>query len=193
RAAEGAGDPLRHHRRRTRASLEWHRHRWSQGRVAVVDTDRRRTGAAWPLPSLRAWRPAKSDGRTRPVSILRWQGHAVPYPRHQPARIYRPSHLLGLHPYDQRGRDRPLQSRQDRRDCRCPRANFLVIRWNDKLALGCSRHRGIKPLLIIVIGRTVATSNEKLARILVPHSSSKRTCPTCLICCTRGVSHSITN
>ena len=31
--------------RRTRASLEWHRHRWSQGRMALLDTDRRRRDA----------------------------------------------------------------------------------------------------------------------------------------------------
>src|SRR5262249_22161723 len=77
-------------------SLAGPRHRWSKGRMPLLDTDRRRTGAAWPLPSLRAWRPAKSNGRPRAVFILRWQRHAVPYPRHQPARIYRPSYLIGL-------------------------------------------------------------------------------------------------
>ena len=41
RAAEGAGDPLRHHRRRARASLERRRHGWPQGGMAVVDADRR--------------------------------------------------------------------------------------------------------------------------------------------------------
>ena len=128
RAAEGPGDPLRHHRRRRLPSLEWHRHGWPQGGMAVVDTDRRRTRAAWAPPGLREWRAAKSDGRARPISLLWRQRHAVPYPRHQPARIYRPSHLLRLHPHDQRGRDRSLQSRQNRHDCRCPRANVLVIR-----------------------------------------------------------------
>ena len=44
------------------------------------------------------------------------QGHAVPHPRHQPAGIYRAGDLVGLHPHDQRGRDRPLQSREDGRD-----------------------------------------------------------------------------
>src|SRR6516162_5711603 len=133
--------------------------------MAVVDTNRWRTRAAWASAGLREWRATKSDGGARPIFILWWQGHAVPYPRHQPARIYRPSHLLGLHSYDQRGRDRSVQSRQGRHDCRCPRANLLVIRWNDKLRLGCSYQRGIKSLLIIV--KTVAISYEKLARILV--------------------------
>ena len=50
--------------------------------------------------------------------------------RHQPARIYRPSHLLGLYPHDQRGRDRPLQSRQGRHNCCGPRAEPLVIAPN---------------------------------------------------------------
>ena len=126
--AERPSNPLRRHRRRRRASLERYRHGWPQGRMAVVDTNRRRTHAAWTLTSLRDWPTAKSDACTRAISVLRWQGHAVPYPRHQPARIYRPSHLLRLHPHDQRGRDRPLQSRQGRHDCRCPRANSLVIR-----------------------------------------------------------------
>ena len=40
------------------------------------------------------------------------QGHALSHPRHQPAGIYRPGDLLGLHPHDQRGRHRPLQARQ---------------------------------------------------------------------------------
>ena len=38
--------------------------------------------------------------------------HALPHPRHQPAGIYRPGDLLGLHPHDQRGRHRPLQAGQ---------------------------------------------------------------------------------
>ena len=48
----------------------------------------------------------------------------------QPARIHRPSQIIGLYPLDQRGCDRPLQSRQGRHNCRRPRANkpLLVIR-----------------------------------------------------------------
>src|SRR4030081_327106 len=42
------------------------------------------------------------------LSLSGQQGHAVPHPRHQPAGIYRRSHLVGMHPHDQRGRDRPL-------------------------------------------------------------------------------------
>src|SRR5215469_8856741 len=93
--------------------------------MAVVDTDPRRTRAARSYPGLRNWRAAKSDGCARALSVLRWQGHAVSHPRHQPAGIYWPRHLLGMHSHDQRGRDRPLQSRQGRHDCRCPRANLL--------------------------------------------------------------------
>src|SRR6516165_3543051 len=46
-------------------------------------------------------------------------------PRHQP---YWPSYLIGLHPYDQRGRDRPLQSRQGRHSCHCAPVRSLDIR-----------------------------------------------------------------
>src|SRR5262249_39451931 len=106
--------------------------------MAVLDADRRRTGTAWPIPSLRAWRPAKSDGCARAVFILWWQRHAVPYPRHQPARIYRPSHLIGLHPYDQRGRHRSLQSRQTRHDCRSPAAKSLGIRRNQRVGVSAA-------------------------------------------------------
>ena len=62
---------------------------------------------------LRRGRPAQPDGRARHLSLPGRQGHAVPHPRHQPAGIYRTGDLVGLHPDDQRGRDRPLQSRQD--------------------------------------------------------------------------------
>ena len=94
------------------------------------ETDRWRTGAAWSLARLRDRRTAKSDGFARALSIPRWQGYAVPYPWYQPARIHRPSQIIGLHPLDQRGCDRPLQSRQGRHNCCRPRANkpLLVIR-----------------------------------------------------------------
>src|SRR6516162_3911738 len=109
--------------------------------MAGVETDRGRTGATWSLADLRDWWTAKSDGRARAISVPRRQGHAVPYPRYQPARVYRPSHIIGLHPLDQRGCDRPLQSRQGRHNCRRPRANkpLLVIgsppraRWPPRL------------------------------------------------------------
>jgi hypothetical protein len=114
--------------RRGRTSLERHRHSRPEGRMAIVDPDRRGTCAAWAPAGLRGRGTAKSDGCARVISVLRGQGHAVSHPRHQPAGIYWPRHLLGLHPHDQRGRDRPLQSRQGRRDCRCPGANALVIR-----------------------------------------------------------------
>ena len=58
-----------------------------------------------PIPAFVSGRATKSDGCARAISVLRWQGHAVPHPRHQPAGIYRPSHLFGLHSHDQRGRD----------------------------------------------------------------------------------------
>ena len=50
----------------------------------------------------------QSDGLARALSLLRRQGHAVPDSRHQPAGIYRRVDFVGLHPHDQRGRDRSL-------------------------------------------------------------------------------------
>ena len=63
-------------------------------------------------------RTGQSARRARHLSVPGQPGHAVPHPRHQPARIYRAGDLLGLHPHDQRGRDRPLQPREDGRDRR---------------------------------------------------------------------------
>ena len=80
-----------------------------------------------PIPAFVTGGP-QNPGCARAIFVLWWQGHAVPDPRHQPARIYRPSHLLGLYPHDQRGRDRPLQSRQGWHGCRCAPANSLGIR-----------------------------------------------------------------
>ena len=60
------------------------------------------------VPDVRAAGPGQSDGLARDVSLLGRQGHAVPDSRHQPAGIHRPVDLLGLHPHDQRGRDRSV-------------------------------------------------------------------------------------
>ena len=59
-------------------------------------------------------RPGQSARRPRALSASGRQGHAVPHPRHQPAGIHRRVDFLGLHPHDQRGRDRSLQPREDR-------------------------------------------------------------------------------
>ncbi len=50
----------------------------------------------------------------RALYLSRRQGHALPHSRDQSAGIYRPRHLVGVHPYDQRRRDRSLQSGEDR-------------------------------------------------------------------------------
>ena len=44
---------------------------------------------------------AQSARRARHLSVPGQPRHAVPHPRHQPARIYRAGDLLGLHPHDQ--------------------------------------------------------------------------------------------
>ena len=82
-------------------------------------------------------RPAQSARRARPLSLHRQQGHAVPHPRHQPAGIHRLGDLLGLHPHDQRGRDRSLQPGQDRharswcwRRRRATRRSIRAWRWS---------------------------------------------------------------
>jgi lipoprotein-anchoring transpeptidase ErfK/SrfK len=54
-----------------------------------------------PIPAFVSGGPQKSDGCARAVSVLRWQGHAVPHPRHQPAGVYRPSYIVRVHSDDQ--------------------------------------------------------------------------------------------
>ena len=65
------------------------------------------------IPGYVGARPAQSDGLARAL-CLRAQGHALSHPRHQPAGIYRIGDFVGLHPPDQRGRDRPVQPGQGR-------------------------------------------------------------------------------
>ena len=113
RAAGQEGDPLRRDRRRRRAVLLRHRQGRPQGRMAGLDADRRHQEAARNVPNFVEGGPAQSVGRARHLPVPGQQGHAVPHPRHQPAGIYRAGDLVGLHPHDQRGRDRPLQSRED--------------------------------------------------------------------------------
>src|SRR5262249_3436044 len=64
---------------------------------------------------LRKSRPPQSNGRASAVSLPGRQGHALSDPWHKPAGIYRPCHLVRVHPDDQRGRDRSLQPGEDRR------------------------------------------------------------------------------
>ena len=103
-----------------------------QGGMALLDADQRHQEAARRHPGLCGARPAQSDGRARALCLCGQQGHALSHPRHQPAGIYRPRDLVGLHPPDQRGRDRPVQPREgqlDRWSCwRRGRATRRAIR-----------------------------------------------------------------
>src|SRR5262249_46892150 len=72
--------------------------------------EKRRLG---PLPNYVEGGPAN---RPRDLPLLERQGHALPHPWHQPAGMDRACDLVGLHPNDQRRRDRPLQSRQNGHD-----------------------------------------------------------------------------
>ena len=79
----------------------------------------------------------------REVRLIRWaRGRSiftratrtpVPYPRHQPAGIYRPCHLVWLHPHDQRGRHRSRGSgeagRVRRRPPAGPECMDRAYRW----------------------------------------------------------------
>ena len=90
RAGRRQGDPLRHHRRRGSDELVGHRQGRHDGRMASLAPYARRNPAHGGRSIFRAARPGQSDGLARHVSLLRRQGrHAVPYPRHQPAGIYR--------------------------------------------------------------------------------------------------------
>jgi lipoprotein-anchoring transpeptidase ErfK/SrfK len=53
-----------------------------------------------PYPARVAGGPSNPLGEGA-LSLRRQQGHPVPHPRHQPAGIYRPGHLIWMHPHDQ--------------------------------------------------------------------------------------------
>jgi len=93
-----------------------------QGRMAVVDTDRRRTRAAWAYPGLCDRRTAKSNGCARAIFVLWWQGHTVPGSTAPTSLNISAEPSPRLHSHDQRGCGRPLQSRQSGHNCRGPRA-----------------------------------------------------------------------
>ncbi len=72
-----------------------------------------------PYPARIPGGPANPLG-ARALSVPGQQGHPVSHPRHQPAGIYRPGHLVRLHPHDQRRRYRSLWSGEAGRDGRSP-------------------------------------------------------------------------
>ena len=66
------------------------------------------------IPAYVAPGPHNPMGSRALYVYRRAEGHALSHPRHQPAGIHRLGDLVGLHPPDQRGRDRPVQPGQDR-------------------------------------------------------------------------------
>ena len=110
RARQRPGDALRHRRRPRRLHLDRRRARHAHGRVAglasAVGDDR-----APALPAaLHGRRRRQSDGRARALS----RQDDLPHPRHQSAVDHRHVRVVGLHPPHQRGRHRPLLSREGR-------------------------------------------------------------------------------
>ena len=65
------------------------------------------------IPAYVAPGPHNPMGSRALYVYRRAEGHALSYPRHQPAGIHRIGHFVGLHPSDQRGRDRSVQPGQD--------------------------------------------------------------------------------
>ena len=76
-----------------------------------TEGEKRRLG---PLPNYVEGGPANPMG-ARGIYLYSG-GHAVPHPRHQSAGMDRTCDLIRLHPDDQRGCDRSLQSRQNGHD-----------------------------------------------------------------------------
>jgi hypothetical protein len=74
-----------------------------------------------PYPKRVAGGPANPLG-ARAIYLYEGNKDTLPYPRHQPAGIYRPCHLVRLHPHDQRGCHRSRGSGEAGRDRRRPPA-----------------------------------------------------------------------
>ena len=106
------GAALRHRRRASWLHMVGRQADQPQGRMAGLDAACR-DGFAPPRPaSPHGWRTRKSTRRESALSRLL----ALPHSRHQRAFDDRPQRLVGLHPDDERGRDRPLRSRAGRRE-----------------------------------------------------------------------------
>ena len=117
---------------------------WSGvGRMAGLDPDGGDPGAARPLPEAHCRRSGQSARRAGDLPLRRQQGHPVPYPRHQPAGIYRPCHLVRLHPHDQRGRHRSREPGEAGRGRRRPPAGSECLA--SYASLGLREARGLQP------------------------------------------------
>ena len=110
RARQRPGDPLRHRRRPRRLHLGRRRARHPDGRVAGLAS----AGGDDRAPAL----PAALHGRRRRQPARRARALSrqddLPHPRHQSAVDHRLVRVVGLHPSHQRGRHRPLLSREGR-------------------------------------------------------------------------------
>ena len=110
RARRRPGDPLRRPRRPRRLHLDRRAEDHPQGRVAGLASADRDDRAPALSAALHGRRPRQSARRARDVSRL----DRLPHPRHQPALDDRQVRLVGLHRHAERGRLRPVRTRQGR-------------------------------------------------------------------------------
>ena len=107
RARQRPGAPLRHRRRPRGLHLGRHQDRREEGRMAGLASAAGDDRAPALSAALHGRRPRQPARRPRHVSLRLGLSH----PRHQRAADHRPARVLGLHPPDQRGRQRPLRAR----------------------------------------------------------------------------------
>ena len=110
RAGQRPCDPLRRPRRPRRLHLDRRAENHAQGRVAGLASAAGDDRSPALSAALHGRRPRQSAWRARDVS----RHHRLSHPRHQPALDDRQVRLLGLHRHAERGRLRPVRSRQGR-------------------------------------------------------------------------------
>ena len=113
--------------------------------MAGLDPDGGDPGPPRPLPEAHCRRSGQSARRACALSLRGQQGHPVPHPWHQPAGIYRPCHLVRLHPYDQRGRHRSREPGEAGRDRRRPPAGRECVASKAQRKSPCMKPGSGKP------------------------------------------------
>ena len=105
--------------------------------MAGVDTAGGNAGPSAHIADLHARRPGQSDGRAGAVCRV----HPLQNPRYQRELEHRSRPVVGLHPDAERGRHRPLQSRQ----CRSTHRRAPVVEPRGNAGLETGRSRKLRP------------------------------------------------
>src|SRR5262249_37756397 len=102
--------------------------------------------ATRPASELCRRRRQQSNGCACALSLHGRPGHALSHPRHEPARMDRTRHFVGLHTVDQRGHHRSLQPREDGRACGGAGTKAGCLTCRICLVAAKPSERGLRPI-----------------------------------------------